>query len=33
VDVEENGPDAYVDIWREWDGVREALVETGEVPA
>ena len=27
VNVEENGPDAYLDIWREWDGVREALEE------
>ncbi len=32
VDVEENGPDAYLDIWREWDGVREAL-EGVETPA
>ena len=32
VDVEENGPDAYLDIWREWDGVREAL-EGAETPA
>jgi len=27
VNVEDNGPDAYLDIWREWDGVREVLEE------
>jgi hypothetical protein len=33
VDVEGNGADAYLDIWREWDGVREVLEETEEVAA
>ena len=27
VDGDENGPDAYLYIWKEWDGVREALKE------
>lgn len=27
VDVEKNGPDGYLDIWGEWDGVREVLEE------
>ncbi|MBS11385.1 MAG: hypothetical protein CME19_07275 [Gemmatimonadetes bacterium] len=27
VDVEANGADVYLDIWREWDGVRELLEE------
>lgn len=28
VDVEKNGPDAYLDIWREWPGVHDVLEET-----
>ena len=29
-DVAELGPDAYLDIWREWPGVQEILAEEGD---
>ena len=33
VDIEEIGLDALLDIWREWDGIREAVEEGPHPPA
>lgn len=27
INIAENGKDVMTDIWREWDGIREAVVE------
>ena len=33
VDIEEIGLDALLDIWQEWDGIREAVEESPHPPA